>query len=72
MPQARKIQNRDKSTYDNSYDTDGDIGPVYESIEHKAEMGVDIEEESMPSIEEHDDVVRWAENPIRDVHTNDD
>eukprot|EP00957_Ditylum_brightwellii_P149758 11404726-Ditylum_brightwellii.AAC.3 len=39
----------DDSAFDHGYDTDGDIGPFYESIEHEEGMGVEIEEDPMPS-----------------------
>eukprot|EP00957_Ditylum_brightwellii_P065063 4935095-Ditylum_brightwellii.AAC.1 len=39
MPSLQKIQNVDDSAFDHGYDTDGDNGAFYESIEHEEEMG---------------------------------
>eukprot|EP00957_Ditylum_brightwellii_P043285 3280547-Ditylum_brightwellii.AAC.1 len=50
--------------YDEGYDTDGDIGPFYNSVEHEEDLAPNIEEETLPSKEELEALMPQAENPI--------
>eukprot|EP00957_Ditylum_brightwellii_P162440 12369656-Ditylum_brightwellii.AAC.1 len=59
--------------YDCGYDIDGDIGTLYESIDHEEEMGLEVvaEEEALPVREELDALVRREDNYICNIHTDD-
>eukprot|EP00957_Ditylum_brightwellii_P030976 2346797-Ditylum_brightwellii.AAC.1 len=50
--------------YDEGYDTDGYIGPFYDSVEHKEVLAPNIEEEALPPKEALEALMIWAENPI--------
>eukprot|EP00957_Ditylum_brightwellii_P201910 15327760-Ditylum_brightwellii.AAC.1 len=48
--------------YDEGHDRDGDIGPFYDSVEHEEDLAPKIEEEALPSKEELEALMAWAEN----------
>eukprot|EP00957_Ditylum_brightwellii_P191936 14610499-Ditylum_brightwellii.AAC.1 len=61
--------NIDEVLYEEGYDTDGDIGPFYDSVEHEEDLVLNIEKEALPSREEFEAIVAWAENPINNDTT---
>ena len=63
-PEIRKIENIDEELYEEGYDTDGDIGPFYDAVEHEEDLASNIEEEALPSREDYEAIVARAENPI--------
>ena len=43
IAQIQKIENIDEELYEEGYDTDGDIGPFYDSVEHEEDLAPNIE-----------------------------
>eukprot|EP00957_Ditylum_brightwellii_P181028 13790862-Ditylum_brightwellii.AAC.1 len=64
LPEIRKITNIDEALYEEGYDTDGGIGPFYDSVEHEEDFAHNIEEEALPLREEFEAIVARAENPV--------
>eukprot|EP00957_Ditylum_brightwellii_P146012 11119481-Ditylum_brightwellii.AAC.1 len=62
----------DKFMYDERYDTDGDKGPVYKSIDHEVDLGVNIEEEAHLSKENFETLMANTENHVHDDSNNND
>eukprot|EP00957_Ditylum_brightwellii_P176250 13420144-Ditylum_brightwellii.AAC.1 len=60
----------DEVMYDKGYDTDGDIVPFYDSVEHEEYLSPSIEEETLPSKEELEALIAWTENPVNNGTTS--
>eukprot|EP00957_Ditylum_brightwellii_P211265 15365966-Ditylum_brightwellii.AAC.2 len=59
-------RNTEITNMDEGYDTDGGKGPFYESVDHKVELGINIEEKTLPPKKELGALVVCAENPVHD------
>eukprot|EP00957_Ditylum_brightwellii_P182787 13922432-Ditylum_brightwellii.AAC.1 len=64
LPEIQNITNIDEDMCNEGYDTDGEIGPFYDSVEHEENLALNIEEEALPSKEELEALMAWAENPV--------
>eukprot|EP00957_Ditylum_brightwellii_P066116 5015406-Ditylum_brightwellii.AAC.1 len=53
-PEIQKIENINKELYEEGYDTDGDMGPFYDAVEHEEDLAFNIEEEALPSREDYE------------------
>eukprot|EP00957_Ditylum_brightwellii_P012287 928719-Ditylum_brightwellii.AAC.1 len=63
-PKIRKIENIGEELYEEGYDTDGDIGPIYDAVEHEEDISPNIEEEALLSTEEFEAIVARAKTPV--------
>eukprot|EP00957_Ditylum_brightwellii_P061935 4700354-Ditylum_brightwellii.AAC.1 len=59
----QKITNIDEVMCNEGYDTDGNMNPFYDSVEHEEDLTHNIEEEALPSKEELEALMACTENP---------
>eukprot|EP00957_Ditylum_brightwellii_P027310 2064783-Ditylum_brightwellii.AAC.1 len=57
LPKVQKITNINEVLYGEGYDTDGEMGPFYDSVEHEEDIAPNIEEDALPSKEEFEAIV---------------
>eukprot|EP00957_Ditylum_brightwellii_P083618 6356352-Ditylum_brightwellii.AAC.1 len=65
----QNIMNIDETMYNEGYDTDGNIGSFYDSVEHQEDLTPNIEEKALLSQEELEALMAWAENLVNNDTT---